>query len=211
VTRRFEGSRCLVAGSGPGADAIAERLRSEGGRVVALDRPADLTSDAGATSATAGAVTELGGLDVLVTAFSTREDRPFLDIDDDSWRTTLDENLKAAFLVGREAARTMVKAGGGVIVHVGSHAGACPGPSAAAYAASKAGVHLLTTGMALDLAPHGVRVCAVAEPREGPAPYPVPPPGIDDLAAAVAFCASKEASYVMGSTFFLDGPLPLRG
>jgi len=211
MIQRFEGKRCLVAGEGAIADAVASRLGAEGARLARLDGdPGRLAEDATARAAVEGAVTELGGVDVLVTAFATREDRPFLEIDDECWRRHVDGNLKSAFLVGREAARAMVGNGGGVIVHVGSDVGARPGPKTAAYAAAKAGVHLLATGMALDLAPDGVRVCAVAACEDGseaPAPAEIGP---DDVAAAVAFCASDEASYVLGSTFFLSGPLPVR-
>jgi NAD(P)-dependent dehydrogenase (short-subunit alcohol dehydrogenase family) len=175
---RFQEKRCVVAGSGEVADAVAARLASEGGSVTrALEE----------------------GVDVLVTAFEWREDRPFLELDDELWEWTLDENLKSAFLAGREAARRMAEAGGGVIVHVGSDVAVWPGPGTAAYAAAKVGVHLLATAMALDLVPHGVRVCCVAGSDA------------EDVAAAVAFCASDEASYVLGSTFFLDGPIPYRG
>ncbi len=88
--------------------------------------------------------------------------------------------------------------------HVGSDVALRPGPGTAAYAAAKAGVHLLATAMALDLAPDGIRVCCVAACEDSE-------PTAEDVAASVAFCASDEASYVLGSTFFLDGPLPYRG
>jgi 3-oxoacyl-[acyl-carrier protein] reductase len=122
----------------------------------------------------------------------------------------LAENLKSAFLVGRECARAMVEAGGGVIVHVGSDLAVRPGPGTASYAAAKAGVHLMATCMALDLAPQGVRVCAVAACEDGteaPSRGGLSPA---DVAGAVAFCASDGASYVLGSTFFPNGPAPVR-
>jgi NAD(P)-dependent dehydrogenase (short-subunit alcohol dehydrogenase family) len=211
MTGRFGGKRCVVAGSGVGADAIAVRLEAEGGSVDHLPTPAgELASDAGARAALAGATVRLGGTPaVCVTAFAVRDDRPFLEIDDESWERTIDENLKSAFLVGREAARAMVEAGGGVIVHVSSDVAARPGRGTAAYAAAKAGVNLLTTVQALDLAPNNVRVCAVAGSGGGESDSATPSP--DDLAGAVAFCASDEASYVLGSTFYLDGPVPIRG
>jgi NAD(P)-dependent dehydrogenase (short-subunit alcohol dehydrogenase family) len=146
-----------------------------------------------------------------VTAFASREDRPFLELEPELWTRTIDENLKSAFLVARECARWMVERGAGVIVHVGSDLAARPGPATSAYAAAKAGVHLLTTAMALDLAPDGIRVCGVAACDGGgevPAPAGL---GADDVATAAAFCASDEASYVLGSTLFLSGPLPVRG
>jgi NAD(P)-dependent dehydrogenase (short-subunit alcohol dehydrogenase family) len=211
MNRRYEEKRCLVAGRGETADAIAERLGVEGGAIARLDGdPEALASDEGAAAAVAQALSELGGLDVLVTAFSERADVEFLSIEDDGWRRSLDGNLKAAFLVGRECARAMAAEGAGVIVHVGSDVGARPGPGTAAYAAAKAGVHLMTTCMALDLAPDGVRVCGVAAREDGSEGPGLGDLGPEDAAAAVAFCASDAASYVLGSMFFLDGPLPVR-
>jgi NAD(P)-dependent dehydrogenase (short-subunit alcohol dehydrogenase family) len=211
MTRRFEGRHCIVAGRGDVAAAVAARLQREGAALVALDGdPVVLATENGAVGAVGRAIEQLGGVDVLVTAFHTRTDRSFLEIDDELWGRSLDENLKCAFLVGRECARAMVEAEGGVIVHVGSDVAARPGPGTAAYAAAKAGVHLMTTCMALDLAPDGVRVCAVAACEDG-SESPAPPElGPEDVAAAVAFCASPDASYVLGSTFFLNGPLPVR-
>jgi NAD(P)-dependent dehydrogenase (short-subunit alcohol dehydrogenase family) len=190
---------------------VSERLAAEGGKLALLDGdPSNLAGEAGAAAAVAAALEQLGDVDVLVTAFSTRSDAPFLEIDDETWRRALDENLKSAFLVARECARAMVEGSGGTIVHVGSDVAARPGPATAAYAAAKAGVHLMATCMALDLAPQGVRVCAVAACEDGTESPGGSRPGAKDVAGAVAFCASGEASYVLGSTFFLNGPLPVR-
>ena len=89
-------------------------------------------------------------------------------------------------------------------VHVGCDVALRPGPGMAAYAAAKAGVRLLATAIALDLAPDGIRVCCVAACEDSE-------PTAEDVAASVAFCAFDEASDVLGSTFFPDGPLPYRG
>ena len=146
-----------------------------------------------------------------MTAFAERVEAPFLELDDETWERCLDANLTAPFLVAREAARAMLAdRGSGVVVHVGSDLGARPGPGSAAYAAAKAGVHLMAAGTALDLIPYGVRVCCVAA-AEGAPTVPGSAPGPAELAAAVAFCASDAASYVVGSTYFLDGPVPIRG
>jgi NAD(P)-dependent dehydrogenase (short-subunit alcohol dehydrogenase family) len=185
VGMRFRGKRCVVTGEGPIADATVARLTSEGATV-------------------ARTLDELAGLDVLVTAYAVREDRPFLELEDDVWERTLDGNLTSAFVNARAAARLMLAAGGGVIVHVGSAVAVRPVPGSAAYAAAKAGVHLLATATALDLIPDGIRVCCVAA-GEGGRTSPA------DVAASVAFCASDDASYVIGSTFFVEGPLPHRG
>src|SRR5690348_7720535 len=113
---RFRGKRCVVTGEGPVADAVVARLNSEGATV-------------------ARALDELAGLDVLVTACAVREDRPFLELEDDVWERALDGNLTSAFVDAREAARLMAAAGGGVIVHVGSTLAVRPVPGSAAYAA----------------------------------------------------------------------------
>src|SRR5438445_7719131 len=88
VTPRFAGKRCLVAGQGTLADAVAARIAAEGGAVARFDSEP-----------------ELERVDVLVTAFASREDRHFLDLDDELWQRMLDENLESAFLVdaGRRA------------------------------------------------------------------------------------------------------------
>jgi 3-oxoacyl-[acyl-carrier protein] reductase len=210
VAARFASKRCLVAGTGANADAIHARLQAEGAALAHLAQPPELlASQAGARAAVAAAVAALGGLDVTVTAFDLRDDRSFLEISEESWSRTIEANLACVFFVACEAARVMVNGQGGTIVLVGSQVGAQPGAATAAYAAAKAGVHLLATGMALDLAPDGIRVCAVAAADGSEAL--LAPFTVDDLAGAVAFCASDEGSYVLGSTFFPTGPSPVRG
>jgi NAD(P)-dependent dehydrogenase (short-subunit alcohol dehydrogenase family) len=159
----------------------------------------------------AAAVEELDGLDVCITAFASRTAASFLEIADEDWVHCIDANLTCAFTVAREAARAMLARSGGVIVHVGSDVAARPGPGSAAYAAAKAGLQLMSSCMALDLSLDGVRVCAVAAPEDGAVTPHGEQLGPADVAAAVAFCASSGASYVLGSTFFLNGPLPVRG
>jgi NAD(P)-dependent dehydrogenase (short-subunit alcohol dehydrogenase family) len=210
VSPRFAGKRCLVAGKGEVADAVRARLAGEGAEVAWISQDA-LTSERDVQAAVEKAAGALGGVDVLVTAFHHREDRPFLDLDEKAWQRSLHTNLKLPFLVGREVAKLMAAAGQGTIVHVTSDVAARPGPGTAAYAASKAGLNLLSLGMALDLAPQAVRVCTVAASEDGTAAPGGNPPRAEDTAAAVAFCASPDASYVLGSTFYLNGPLPSRG
>jgi NAD(P)-dependent dehydrogenase (short-subunit alcohol dehydrogenase family) len=199
-----------VAGVSILADAIVARITAEGANCVQMtESPGALATDQGAEAALKRVVEALGVLDVLITAFYTRVDRPFLDIGEE-WQQVLDENLTCAFLVAREAARCMTGAGG-VIVHVGSDIAARPGPGTASFAAAKAGVQLMTMSMALDLAPLGIRVCSVAAPAERGTSLGCFSPEDEDIASAVAFCASDSASYVLGSNLSLTGPLPFRG
>jgi NAD(P)-dependent dehydrogenase (short-subunit alcohol dehydrogenase family) len=210
ISRLLEGKRCVLAGTGSLADAIFKGVNDHGATCLQIsDPPGSLATDPGAASAIERAVSTLGSLDVLITAFSTRADRPFLEIGDD-WDLVLDENLTCAFFVAREAARRMTDNGCGIIVHVSSDAAAQPGPRMASFAAAKAAVQMMATGMALDLAPHGVRVCSVTAPDTRPQLGRFAPADAD-VASAVAFCASDKASYVLGSNFSLMPVAAFRG
>jgi 3-oxoacyl-[acyl-carrier protein] reductase len=141
---------------------------------------------------------------VLVTALDVRHEAPFLDLTDEAWTEVLDGTVKAAFLASQDAARAMRDAGGGVIVHVTSDLPLRPPRGAAAHAAAQAALQMMSTTMALDLAPDNVRVCAVAAPESDTDVTD------EDVAAVVAFCASGEASYVLGSVFHPGGGAPVR-
>src|SRR3954471_24508069 len=105
----------------------------------------------------------LGGVDVFVNNAGTGHQTPFLEVGLDEWQHVLDVDLTGAFLCAQEAARRMVDAGsGGRIVNVTSVHEHVPLRGSAAYCAAKGGLGLLTKVMALELAPHGIRVNAVA-------------------------------------------------
>src|SRR5439155_12007941 len=106
---------------------------------------------------------ELGGVDVLVNNAGTGDDAPFLELSFEDWRHTLDVDLNGAFLCAQRAARRMVaQARGGRIVNVTSVHEHVPLPESAAYVAAKHGLGGLTKQMALELAPRGITVNAVA-------------------------------------------------
>jgi NAD(P)-dependent dehydrogenase (short-subunit alcohol dehydrogenase family) len=138
----------------------------------------------------------------------------------------LDVDLTAGFLAGQEAARRMIKAGsGGRIINVTSVHEHVPLRGSSAYCAAKGGLGLLTKVMALELAEHGITVNAVA-PGEIATPMtgahdedptkierpkiPLGRPGAArEIAGAIAFLASPDASYVTGASFVVDGGLLL--
>ena len=148
---------------------------------------------------------------------------PLVDLALEDWRAALEVNLTGTFVVSQAAARVMSRAGGGSIINIASINGVAAAPYAGAYSASKAGVVMLTQQMSLEWSGLGIRVNAVApglilagmsdpiyaDPetrrlREGAVPL-----GrlgtAEDIAAAVLFLASDQASYITGQTLTVDG------
>lgn len=207
-----------------GAAGTAGEVRAAGARaeVRRLDlRAAD--EAAAAIDELAGA---LGGLDVLVNNAGRHGRGRALDLALDDWRAVLDVDLTGTFACAQAGARRMVAGGtGGRIVNVTSVHEHVPLPGAVAYCAAKAGVGLMTKVLALELAQHGITVNAVA-PGEVATPmtgqHDVDParqdrPGIPagrparahEVAGAIAYLASPEATYVTGASLVVDGGLLL--
>ena len=189
-------------------------------------RRMDLTGLPGAVDVIDDLTDALGGVDVLVNNAGTGDPTgEFLELSYEEWRQVIDTNLSGAFLCAQRAARRMVEAGnGGRIVSITSVHEHVPRTGASAYCASKAGLGLLTKVMAMELAPYGIRVNAVApgeiatpmtsaedtDPRTIERPnLPLGRPGhAREIAAWVVFLAS-ETSYATGSSFIVDGGLML--
>jgi NAD(P)-dependent dehydrogenase (short-subunit alcohol dehydrogenase family) len=241
------GKRAVVTGAAKGIGAaIAARLAEAGASVVlgdidpetaestaaAISSRYDVTtvpahldvSDAASIEAVADlAVTRLGGLDVWVNNAGIYPATPLLAMSDADWDRVLDVNLRGTFIGCREAARRMIAAASpGVIVNVSSVAGVSGrGPGVAHYVASKHGIVGLTRQIALEVAPHEIRVLAVA-------PTIIVTPGVvdsrppdtdmtqlltsplgraglpDDVARVVLFCAGDLAAFMTGSVLLVD-------
>jgi NAD(P)-dependent dehydrogenase (short-subunit alcohol dehydrogenase family) len=169
---------------------------------------------------------DLGGLWGLVNCAGANHRAPLLDDDPDAFRHAVEITLTGPVLCAQAAARIMVAAGaGGRIVNVTSIHEHEPLPRAAAYSAGKAGLGMATRVLALELAPHGITVNAVAPGhiatpmtgRDGvdPASVPLPqiplgrPGGPEEVAATIAHLISREAGYVTGASLLVDGGLSL--
>src|SRR5205823_9604177 len=146
---------------GAAAEATAARISTAAGRAIAI--PLDVRDRAAVDAAVAATVREYGRLDVLVDCAGVSHGGTFLDLDPAEWERVIAVNLTGMFHLGQAAARQMVRQGdGGSIVNVTSQLAEVARPERAAYVASKGGGRSLTHAMALELAPHAIRVNAIA-------------------------------------------------
>ncbi len=209
-----------------GAEAARERLAAGGGR--ALAQRTDVSDAKDVAALVARTLAELGRLDILISNAGIGGTHAFLDEPLEHWNRVLAVNLTGVFLCGQAAARAMVEQGSGRIVNVASISGVRAGSGRTAYGTAKAGVIQLTRQMALELGPLGINVNAVApgpvetaltlrdHTAETRAAYnalvPLERYGTpQEIAAAVAFLASEEASYINGQTLFVDGGFTAAG
>ncbi len=213
-----DGADCVATAHTPAErDALAALLPPE--RVLM----ADLRDTATIPALVARAATAMDGLDGLVCAAGVFDLRGALETELADWHAVLDVNLTATFAVARAAARIMAAQGQGSMVLISSQIGLVGHPRAAAYTASKAAVNGLVRALALELAPHNLRVNAVgpgptitpmtATARANPdrtrhllASIPLGRFGTpEESAAAIRFLLSNAASFITGQILCVDG------
>ncbi|MFJ4784143.1 SDR family NAD(P)-dependent oxidoreductase [Streptomyces sp. NPDC088794] len=222
ISRRLagEGARVLMTDvDGPEAEKTADVLREQGLTVEALE--CDVADRASVEAAVAHAVEAFGSLDVLVNcAAHCTPDPPLLeDGTDEAWASDIDITLTGTYRCCRAALPHLAASGRGAIVSIGSVNGMVDFGNQG-YSAGKAGLASLTRTLAGHAAPRGVRVNLVVpgtirtsawEGREDELAeirplYPLGRIGEpDDIASAVAFLASRDASWITGTSLVVDG------
>jgi len=213
------------------ATQTASEIQASGGKAQAIK--ADASSIADASKVVQATVKAFGSLDILVNNAGVYPWAPVMEITDEMWDKTHDTNLKGVFFYSQAAAKEMIRAGrGGKIVNIASKDGINPGGySAVSYVASKGGVIMLTKALALELAPHGILVNAVAPggiitPGGRGIRRSLKEKGVnlvevgrsekermlldgagqpDDIAKVVLFIASTASDYMTGSVLVVDG------
>lgn len=220
-----EGSRLFVVGLGRSEVAAAVASLSPLGEVEGL--ACDVSDENEVARLVPLALDTLGGIDVLINnAGIARRDR-FLDLASADWDRILAVNLRGMFLVAQAVSRVMAERGGGVIVNMSSTNGLAGEEDYAHYNASKGGVLQLTKTMAVELGPLGIRVNALCpgyiktplndaiaadlgaddfEAAYAAGRIPLGRAGrADEVAAAYAFLASNDASFIHGAALVVDG------
>lgn len=243
---RMSGKRVLVTGAARGiGKGIAERFLREGARVILMDKRADelqettaefkqnnwkaeravcdVSNEAELRTMAEWASNRWDGIDILINNAGLAVRESFLDIPLSNWDKIMDVNLRAMFVLSQYIAKRMINDNiAGSIVNMASKNGLSGSSKLAHYNASKAGIHLLTQSMAVELAEHGIRVNAVApgfietpldrelKQKESNLNLTEKTPmkrlgTVEEVANAVLFLASDEASYITGTTLVVDG------
>ena len=213
--RFAEEGASVVVGYRSGAEE-AEALASEiGGRAV--------QADVSVAEEAARLVEDAGDLDILVNNAGLTRDGLLMRMSDEDWRTVIETNLSGTFYTCRAAARGMMKKRAGSIVNLTSVVGVHGNAGQTNYAASKAGIIGFTKSLARELASRGVRANAIAPGYIQTALTDVLPEEVqqailantplarlgtpEDVAGAVRFLCSEEASFITGEVLLVDGGL----
>jgi len=236
ISRKFavNGSQVVIADISNSAGSAAEEIQKDGLKATFLQT--DVTREDQVQNTVDSVVKEYGRLDILVNNVGFwlvgRPDR-VSDLSEEDWDRLMSVNLKGAFLCSKHSLRQMMKQRSGAITSIASEVGIVGCPGSAAYGAAKAGIINLTKQMALDYAQFNIRVNCVA-PANVDTPMlqkelqaaenrqervkvitgfmPLHRLGAaDDIANAVLFLSSDEASFSTGSILSVDGGVTAGG
>jgi 3-oxoacyl-[acyl-carrier protein] reductase len=214
-----QGAHVIAAARGENAKPVADEIVAAGGKAepVALD----LTEPGACEAAVAGALGRHGRIDILVNNAGITKDQLLLRMKRDDWDSVLATNLTANFVLTQTVLKPMLKQRGGRIVSISSVVGQAGNAGQANYAASKAGIIGFSKAVALEVASRGITVNVVAPGlidtdmtraitnsahEEWASRIPLKRLGSpEDIAAAVCFLASDEASYITGQVLAVNG------
>lgn len=213
-------------GSPEQAQTMVGEIEDAGGKALAV--PMDVASEGDVQRAFAAVSEAFDGVDLLVNNAGVEHPYELLDMPLEAWQKVIDVNLTGTFLCAREAARAMRdRKSPGTIVNISSVHEQIAWERFSHYCASKGGMKLFAQSIAKELAPLGIRVVNVApgavdtpinksvleNPQESARVLAEVPLGrwghVADIARAVAWLASDQASYVTGATLFIDGGMTL--
>jgi glucose 1-dehydrogenase len=202
------------------ANKLVSEIEAAGGRAIAVE--GDVSDAKAVESLVATTVEKFGQLDILVNNAGIEHTAALLEIDEQDWDRTIAVNLKGPFLCLQAAAKRM-QTNGGSIVNISSIHEDFPFPGSTPYVAAKGGLRMLMRNASLELAQYGIRVnnvapgaiatpinaATLADPakvKELQRIVPLERMGEpSEVAEVVLFLASDRASYVTGSTYYVDG------
>lgn len=223
IARALAGQGARLALSGTSEERLSAFRAELGGDHVIL--PCNLSDPLAVDGLVPAAVETLGKLDILVNNAGVTRDNLAMRMKDEEWDQVIRVNLEAAFRLMRAACKPMMKARFGRIISITSVVGATGNPGQANYAASKAGLVGMSKALAQELASRGITVNCVApgfiksamtdvladaqkEAILGKIPAGKLGDG-EDIGAAVAYLASKDAGYVTGQTLHVNGGMAM--
>ncbi|MBY4867788.1 SDR family NAD(P)-dependent oxidoreductase [Burkholderia sp. Bp9017] len=214
-----EGASVVIADLTDKGAQLADDVIENGGRAVYIET--DVTDSEAVQNLIARTVRIYGRVDIMFANAGIADDARIEQLDESAWRKTIDINLTGVYLCDKYAIQHMHAQGGGVIVNCGSIHSHVGKSGVTAYAAAKGGVKLLTQTLAIDYGQHNIRVNAVcpgyidtpllknvpdAQKQALAALHPMGRLGkAEEVANAVLFLASDEASFINGSSLMVDG------
>ena len=218
-----EGATVIAGARGTNAQAVADEIVAAGGRATAV--ALDITDPASVDAAVSATLLAHQRLDILVNNAGIAKDQLMLRMKRDDWDAVLNTNLTGAYTCVQAVLKTMVKQRAGRIINITSVVGQAGNAGQVNYAASKAGLIGFTKALALEVASRGITVNAVSPGLidtdmtkgisegahdEWAAKIPLKRLGTpDDIAGAVTFLASDEASYITGQVLAVNGGMYL--
>ena len=223
IAEALHGAGATVALSGTREAPLRELAERLGGRAHVVT--ANLGDAESVLALPKAAAEAMGSIDILVNNAGITRDNLFMRMSDEEWAQVLDVNLTSTFKLSRAVLRGMMKARWGRIVNITSVVGATGNPGQGNYAAAKAGVVGMSKSLAYEVASRGITVNCVApgfietpmtdkltDDQKGKILTQIPAGRMgsaEEIAAAVLYLSSPEASYVTGATLHVNGGMAM--